>query len=228
MNLRLWICGALLVALPLLAQDPEPESDGMEQPPAMEGQRRRGPGVEFRRNPLERMRDVLAKAGVPLSEEQQQALRNLMEEQRRIFQQSRGERRTATGDRPQFSPEMRQRAEAFQQQLLALLTSEQQEAWKKYETEQVRQRGGYPALRLLLLEAGVPLSPEQEGQLQAAYREYNQQRRSLMEAGGGQADPAKVKELERENLLKVSQTLNTKQRRALIESRRQTQQPPPQ
>ncbi len=206
-----WISLALLVALPLLAQR----------------------GEDFRRrNPLEQVQNMLAEAGVPLSDEQQETLQTIMDEQRRAFREQfrqrrresgqegggqrrrerGGQRRGAFGGRCGFGG-------AMQEKIRGVLTAEQIEIWDNYRNEQIRLRGGYPALRLMLEEVGAPLSSEQAELLQAEFREYNQQRRQLR-GEGEQADPAKLQELEGPHLSKVIQLLDAEQRRALIQSRR--------
>ena len=203
MKRAVWISLALLIFLPLLAQR----------------------GEDFRRrNPLEQVQNMLAEAGVPLSDEQQETLQTIMEEQRRAFreqfrqrrresgQEGGGQRRGAFGGRGGFGG-------AMQGKIRDVLTAEQIEIWDNYRNEQIRLRGGYPALRLMLEEVGAPLSSEQAELLQAEFREYNQQRRQLR-GEGEQVDPAKLQELEGPHLSKVIQLLDAEQRRALIQSRR--------
>ena len=45
---------------------------------------------------------------------------------------------------------------------MPFLTAEQQSAWKHYRVEQIRLRGGFPALRQMLEQGGVPLADAQE------------------------------------------------------------------
>ena len=197
-----WLSLALLVALPLLAQR----------------------GENFRRrNPMEQVQNMLTEAGVPLNQQQQEALQAILQEQRRAFMESReqfrerrqqggGERRGGFGGRGGFG-------EAMQEKIRSVLTAEQIAVWDNYRTEQIRRRGGYPALRLMLEEVGAPLTTVQQEQLQAEFRDYNQQRR-LLRREGEQAGPAKLKELEDQHLSKLIQVLEAEQRRALIQSRR--------
>ncbi len=206
-----WLSLALLIFLPLLAQR----------------------GENFRRrNPMEQVQNMLTDAGVPLSEEQQQTLQSIMEGQRRAFreqfrqrrqeggQESSGEhgrerggqRRGAFGGRGRFG-------EAMQEKIRSVLTAEQIGVWDKYRTEQIRRRGGYPALRLMLEEIGAPLSSVQEEQLQTEFRDYNRQRRQLR-GEAEQADPAELQGLESRHLSKVIKLLDAEQRRAMLQSRR--------
>ncbi|MCZ6753439.1 MAG: hypothetical protein O7E51_16630 [Acidobacteria bacterium] len=203
MKRAVWISLALLIFLPLLAQR----------------------GEDFRRrNPLEQVQNMLTEAGVPLSDEQQETLQTIMEEQRRAFreqfrrrrqeggQEGGGERRGAFGGRGGIGG-------AMQEKIRGVLTAQQIEVWDNYRNQQIRRRGGFPALRLMLEEVGAPLSSERAELLQTEFREYNQQRRQLR-GEGEQADPAKLQELEDQHLSKVIKLLDAEQRRALIQSRR--------
>jgi hypothetical protein len=113
---------------------------------------------------------------------------------------------------------------------VAALTPEQQAAWKKYQRDQIIARGGYPALRLALEEAGSPPTSEQETQLQTQFRTYDQQQRELRAAAGAGTPPdaAKMKELETQHLALLIKLLDPAQRKALLDWRRSTQsQNPP-
>lgn len=111
---------------------------------------------------------------------------------------------------------------ATQEKLVALLTPEQQADWKKYQRDEVFARGGYPALLMALEEAGAPPPPEQEVQLQGVFRSFNDERRALR-VNGAQPDPVALKKIEDDHLAQIAKLLNTAQRRALIEWRRNSQ-----
>ena len=217
-----WISLALLVALPLLAQR----------------------GENFRRrNPMEQVQNMLTEAGVPLSEQQQEALQAILQEQRRAFMESREQFRQRRREGGQESGEERGRegggnrgrdsggerrgafgrgggpGEAMQDKIRSVLTAEQIAVWDNYRNDQIRRRGGYPALRLMLEEIGVPLTAVQQEQLQAEFRDYNQQRR-LLRREGEQVSPPELEKLESRHLSKVIRVLDAEQRRALIQSRR--------
>ena len=211
MKRAVWISLALLIFLPLLAQR----------------------GEDFRRrNPLEQVQNMLTEAGVPLSDEQQETLQTILEEQRRAFQEQIRQRRQeggqeGSGERRQERGGERRGAfvgrgrfgGAMQEKIRGVLTAEQIVVWDNYRNEQIRRRGGFPALRLMLEEVGAPLTTVQQELLQSEFREYNQQRRQLR-GEAEQADPAKLQELEGQHLSKVIKLLDAEQRRALIQSRR--------
>jgi len=179
-------------------------------------------GME-RRDPQAQLRQALEQAGVPLSPQQEEALRALREEQRQRFQEMREQGQPGqTPDSPGGRGSWRggRLMEDFQNKLMDILTPQQQEVWRLRQAEQVRSRGGLPALRLTLQEAGVPLNLEQEEQLRAAFQEYNRQRRELRQEET--PDPAQAKQVEDEHLAKIAKLLNAEQRRALIQSRRRS------
>jgi hypothetical protein len=106
----------------------------------------------------------------------------------------------------------------------AVLKPDQQAAFKKFQNDEIKKAGGLPALRLVMQEAGAPLTPEQETQMRALYTEDARQRFQLMRESQGRPDPAKTNELEMGTMAKVARLLNPAQRKALLDSRAKTQQ----
>jgi len=103
--------------------------------------------------------------------------------------------------------------------VIASLQPPQQEILKKYQNEQVRNRGGFDALRLTMEEAGAPLTAEQIAPIQALYDEQKKAKTDLAkEAAPAKVDPAKAKALETQTLTKVLRVLNAAQKKALAES----------
>ncbi len=101
----------------------------------------------------------------------------------------------------------------------AVLKPDQQMALKKFQNDQIKAAGGFSALKLVMAEAGAPLTAEQEPQIQAFYVEDAQQRIQLLRESQGQPDPAKMAELERTTMAKVARLLSPAQRKALLDSR---------
>src|SRR5215510_3871504 len=100
-----------------------------------------------------------------------------------------------------------------------VFTTEQRAELRRYRTEQIMMRGGYPALRLTLENAQTPLTPDQEKQAQALYAEFNRQVAQLARASNGIPDRPDLDKLEGEALGKVVRLLTPAQRRALAASR---------
>jgi len=103
----------------------------------------------------------------------------------------------------------------LQDKVVAALKPEQQAALKKYETDQIRKAGGFPAFKLNMQDAGVNLTPEQEQQIQAIYNDEDQQRRQLMRDSQGQPDKAKLDALTAATAQKLGKVLTPEQKKTL-------------
>jgi hypothetical protein len=103
--------------------------------------------------------------------------------------------------------------------ITAALRPDQQAAFKKYLNDEIKKAGGFPALKLTMEEAGAPLTPEQEPQIQAFYNEDAQQRLQLQRESKGSPDPAKVADLEKATMAKIVKVLTAAQRKALLDAR---------
>ncbi len=117
------------------------------------------------------------------------------------------------------NPRMRELNNQFEAKLEAIMKPGQVAAWGAYRKEQIRKAGGLAALKIVLEDAKAPaLSPEQEQQIGALYAELNRNRVRLAVQSGGQADPAKTKELETTTTAQVLRALSADQRKAMLES----------
>jgi hypothetical protein len=237
--MKYWLCiGVLLLASsPALAQEGDAggglfgEGDVEFSTSGPRGERRpAGPG------PVDRINEILGKGGYPLSEDQKKTLQQLLDEQMDDIRAAlapspeTGQEAAGSGRRDAGAPGLQRRApnpallrqeEIYLAKVLPILTPEQQGVWKKYQADQIRARGGYPALKLALAEAGSAPTPEQDTQLQEQFRTYSEQVRALRDAApGGQPDAAKLKELETQHLTALVKLLDATQRKALLEWRR--------
>jgi len=107
--------------------------------------------------------------------------------------------------------------------ITSVLKPDQQGAFKKFQNDEIKKAGGFAALKLVMEEAGAPLTAEQEPQIQALYTEDAQQRVQLFRESQGRPDPAKVTDLERTTMGKVARLLTPAQRKALLDSRTKPQ-----
>ena len=107
--------------------------------------------------------------------------------------------------------------------ITSVLKPDQQAAFKKFQNDEIKKAGGFAALKVVMEEAGAPLTAEQEPQIQALYTEDAQQRVQLFRESQGRPDAAKVADLERTTMGKVARLLTPAQRKALLDSRTKQQ-----
>jgi hypothetical protein len=99
------------------------------------------------------------------------------------------------------------------------LKPDQQAVLKKYQREQILNRGGLDALKLRMEEQGATLTPEQLPSVQALYDEQAKAKADLRkESPDGKIDPTKMSAIELQTLQKVIRLLNAAQRKALTDS----------
>lgn len=125
----------------------------------------------------------------------------------------------AAANNPQLTAELQKINDEILPKIVALLKPDQQAAFKKWQNDEIKKGGGFAALKVIMEEAGAPLSAAQEPQVQAFYSEDTKLRQQLQREGQGTADPAKVAELERATMARVVKLLTPEQRKALLESR---------
>src|SRR3989442_1261171 len=107
--------------------------------------------------------------------------------------------------------------------ITAVLKPDQQAGFKKFQSDEIKKAGGFAALKVVMEEAGAPLTAEQEPQIQTLYSEDAQQRVQLFRESQGRPDPAKLADLERTTMGKVARLLTPAQRKALLDSRTKQQ-----
>src|SRR5205814_7366471 len=105
----------------------------------------------------------------------------------------------------------------------SVLKPDQQAAFKKFQNDEVKKGGGFAALKVVMEEAGAPLTAEQEPQIQGLYSEDAKQRAQLFREAQGRPEPAKLADLEKATMAKVARLLTPAQRKALLESRARQQ-----
>ncbi len=235
------LLAALLIAVPVFAQDDEAPGDGA-------GGGGGGQAQVFTRvdalNPMDQVKTFLAKAAIKLSGDQEKdlkpqveaALKQAQEATERLRPQpagggggERGGRRGGPGGA--FAPnnalnaELRRINDDLVAKINAALKPDQQAVFKKFRNDEIKKGGGFPALKLVMEEAGASFTPEEEQQIQALYAEDARQRVQLMRESQGRPDPAKLDDLEKGTMAKVARLLNPAQRKALLDSRTKSPQP---
>jgi len=135
-----------------------------------------------------------------------------------------GQRRGGRGganaaNNPQLTAELQKINDEILPKLVGVLKPDQQATFKKWQNDEIKKGGGFAALRIMMQEAGAPLSETQEPQIRSLYLEDTQQRAQLRREGQGTADPVKVADLEKTTLGKVVKLLTPDQRKALLDSK---------
>ena len=231
------IATLLLAAMPLLAQDDAPSG------PFAGG----GGGAQvFTRvdsvNPMEQVKAFLAKASITLSSDQERTLRPAVEAAIKQLQDisdrfvGRGERRgggerrgrgdasgiAALADGP-AAQELKRMNDDLMSKINAVLKPDQQTAFKKFQNDEIKKGGGFAALKVVMEEAGAPLTAEQEPQIQGLYTEDAKLRAQLFREAQGRPDPGQLADLEKATMAKVARLLTPAQRKALLGSRTKQQ-----
>ena len=235
MRKAVWVSALLLAATPLLAQEEEPQA------PFAGG----GGGAQvFSRvdsvNPMEQVKAFLAKASIMLNSDQERTLRPAVEAAIKQLQDisdrfaARGERRgerRGRGDTAGIAAlangpaaqELKRMNDDLMAKINSVLKPDQQAAFKKFQNDEIKKGGGFAALKVVMEEAGAPLTAEQEPQIQGLYSEDAKQRAQLFREAQGRPDPAKVADLEKATMAKVARLLTPAQRKALLDSRTKQQ-----
>jgi hypothetical protein len=166
------------VATPLFAQDDAPAG-------ALTGS---GGAQVFTRvdaaNPMDQVKSFLSKASITLNSDQEKTLRPSIESTLKQLRESNGRRGG--------SEEIRKLNDDLIAKITAVLKPDQQAAFKKFQNDEIKKAGGFGALKIVMEEAGAPLSAEQQPQIEAFYNEDTQQRTALVRESQGHPDPAKL------------------------------------
>jgi len=161
-------------------------------------------------DPVQQLKRFFAQAKLPITSPQERKLEAVVEGQVAALQAA------------QNDDAVRHVNLEYTRKLNEILTPDQQAEWRRYRTEQIMLRGGFPALRLILENAQAPFTSEQETQVLALYNEFNQQVLKLPRDAKGRPDRTELDKLENQALGKVIRLLNPPQRRALAASRQGT------
>jgi hypothetical protein len=205
-----WTLSIFLFAAPAFAQDPE------------EALRELGMGGVFAtanlplmemsraNDPVQQLRRFFAEARMPLANDQVKRLGAIIDAQKMALN-------NATGNDAAIS---RINME-FMRSINGVLTQTQNTTWRRFRTEQIMMRGGFPALKLILENANKPLTEEQEKNVIGFYNEFNEQ------INKETPNRATLDKLEHDALIKVIRILNSDQRQTLLTSRTMNTKPKP-
>jgi len=238
MKLCICVFAVLLMTAPVFAQ----EEGGGGLPSSLFGATDFGArGTQA--NPMDAVRKFFAQSKVTFSGDQEKAIKPIVENAFKEVQETverlngqaapNGERRGGgtdggqrrgrgganLGNNPELAAQLQKINDEVLPKIVAVLKPDQQVAFKKWQSDEIKKGGGFAALKITMEEAGAPLTSAQEPQIRALYVEDSKQRLQLQRAGQGTADPAKVSELEKATLANVVKLLTPEQRKALLDSR---------
>jgi hypothetical protein len=204
----------LLSAIPALAQDPAEDALrdlGMMGSYAL-GDLALRSATGLPNDPVARLRAFFVDAKQPLSKAQEKRLQAIVDEQWKATQ-------GADGSAAPTSDEMRRKNREYFAQVIGVLTADQQMTWRRYQVQQIKLRGGFEALKLTLEEAKVPLTADQEKQVESIYDTFNKQGVQVIKGTAGQSDMVKLNQMQKEQIGKVIKILTPDQRKALAASK---------
>lgn len=178
-------------------------------------------------NPLDDMKAkvvrVLEEAGQPFSENQEQELALVIEEQRRASERLFGDIMDFSGgairgaDRDRAHAGINWMTEAFEAKLVSMLTPEQHRIWTTFSKAEVRLGGGLPALRLILVEASQPLNADQEARGTAIFARAAER---LQRVEAGDTEAGEIPAIVDEALTEVTEVLTAPQADAVVAAAR--------
>jgi hypothetical protein len=205
---HVWLFVLLLSAVPVFAQDSD---EAALRSLGMGGIYASGnlalKDIDRSSSPVKQLRTFFEGSGVPLTAEQERELESVVQNQQ------------VAVDATNHSPEAIRRVNAeYMRKVIAVLTADQQSAWKRYRNEFIKTRGGFPALKLILEEAGTPFTADQERQIQTLYTTFNQRVGRLTLESNGRPDLDVLSAMQSEQLTKVVQLLDDNQKKALADS----------
>ena len=159
-------------------------------------------------DPLEQYKRFFNQSKLPLSSAQEKQLSRIIDDQVKVLVAAKDDQ----------SAVRRANAE-YTRKVNDTLTADQRAELRRYRTEQIMLRGGFPALKLVLENGNAPFTEEQETGVQAIYLDFNQKANALAREAKGNPDRAQLTALENEALGKVVRLLTPTQRAALAASR---------
>ncbi len=207
---HVWTLAIFLIAAPAFAQDPE------------EALRELGMGGVFAtanlplmemsraNDPVQQLKRFFLEARMPLTNDQVKRLGTIIDAQR-----------TALNNTSPSDPGIARMNLDFMRRINGVLTQDQNSTWRRFRTEQIMMRGGFPALKLILENAEKPLTEEQEKNVIGFYNEFNEQ------INKETPNRVTLDKLEHDALVKVIRILNFEQRQALLTSRLMNPKPKP-
>ena len=205
-----WFLVLVLCAAPVFAQDTE--EDALRELGVFaiySGGNLALADIQRGNEPVQQLKRFFSGSGLPLTSKQEKELRAVVDDAVNALQDNRADEDAA-----------RRINADYMRKLNATLTPDQRTALRRYRVDQIMMRGGFPALKLIMENAKVELTVDQEKQAQAVYTDMFKQMAQLPKDTKGNVDRDLLSKVESQQLGKVVALLTPDQRRALLASRR--------
>jgi hypothetical protein len=200
----------VLAAIPALAQDATDEENIRQL--GMFGVYAAGNlalyDIQRGNDPVQQMKRFFSEAKLPLTSAEEKSLTALVDSGIKELQVAGQDEAAARRVNAEYAKKVND-----------VLSADQRAELRRYRTEQIMLRGGFPALKLVLENGNAPFNEDQEKEVQAVYLEFNQKVATLMRDRKNAPDRAELSALESQQLGKVVKLLTPQQRRALAASR---------
>jgi Spy/CpxP family protein refolding chaperone len=158
-------------------------------------------------DPVQQLKGFFGEAKQPLSSVQEKQLTSIVDVELKALQAGAQ------------AEDLRRLNLEYNRKVNEALTPDQRAALRRYRTEQIMMRGGFPALKLILENAQAPFAAGQESRVQALYSDLNRQVEQFKRESQGPPNRVQLYNLEHEALGQVVRLLTPEQRRALAASR---------
>lgn len=168
-------------------------------------------------DPVQQLREFFERERLPLRKDQVQKLEGIVEAQQKELRALLNR----VSDDKSRADAGRTLNQEYMKLVNGVLTTEQQNVWRHYRVEQIRLRGGFPSLKAMLENAGVPLDAAQQSSIQKIFENFAARHARLAEANAKPAI-ADVDRLVIAEFNRVVGLLTPQQREALTASRRAT------
>ena len=164
--------------------------------------------VQIGNDPVLQLKRFFKEAKLPLSSAQEKQLQGTVDAQVKALTDAADNEEATRRINVEYTPKVNE-----------TLTADQRSELRRYRTEQIMMRGGFQALRLILENAEVPFTADQEQKVQALYVDFNRQVDQLSKDAKGRPDRETLDKLESSELAKIVRLMTPAQRRALAASR---------
>jgi Spy/CpxP family protein refolding chaperone len=209
-----WVLALVLIPMPAVAQQDEEDTLFQLRIGAVFAEGNLAlQHLQAENHPVQQMKRFLRDARLPLSSSQERELYAIVDAQITAVQAS-----------PQNQEDLHRVNQEYTTKFYNVLTPDQRTSIRRYRTDQIMMYGGFPALKVILENAQIPLTTDQEQQVRALYDEFFQQYREMPRNAKGAPERTVLDKVENTALARVVRLLTPAQRKALAASRQSLNQ----